>query len=70
MNRVSTETKQKSKILAVLIAIFLGPLGFHNFYIGRWKRGFIQFGLVFLTVGAGLLITIPWAWIEAVGILV
>ena len=70
MNRVSTETKQKSKILAFLIAIFLGPLGFHNFYLGRWKRGFIQFGLVFLTVGAGLLITIPWAWIEALGILV
>ena len=70
MNRVSTETKHKSKILAFLIAIFLGPLGFHNFYLGRWKRGFIQFGLVFLTVGAGLLITIPWAWIEALGILV
>ena len=70
MNQASTETKQKSKILAFLIAIFLGPLGFHNFYLGRWKRGFIQFGLVFLTVGAGLLITIPWAWIEALGILV
>ena len=70
MNQVSTETKQKSKILAFFIAIFLGPLGFHNFYLGRWKRGFIQFGLVFLTVGAGLLITIPWAWIEALGILV
>lgn len=70
MNQRSTETKQKSKFLAFLIAIFLGPLGFHNFYLGRWKRGFIQFGLVFLTVGAGLLITIPWAWIEALGILV
>ena len=70
MNQVSTETKQKSKILAFLLAIFLGPLGFHNFYLGRWKRGFIQFGLVFLTVGAGLLITIPWAWIEALGILI
>ena len=70
MNQASTETKQKSKIMAFLIAIFLGPLGFHNFYLGRWKRGFIQFGLVFLTVGAGLLITIPWAWIEALGILV
>ena len=70
MNRVSTETKQKSKILAFLIAVFLGPLGFHNFYLGRWKRGFIQFGLVFITFGAGLLITIPWAWIEALGIFV
>ncbi len=70
MNQASAEAKQKSKILAFLIAIFLGPLGFHNFYLGRWKRGFIQFGLVFITVGAGLLITIPWAWIEALGILV
>ena len=70
MNQEFTEAKQKSKFLAFLIAIFLGPLGFHNFYLGRWKRGFIQFGLVFLTVGAGLLITIPWAWIEALGILV
>ena len=70
MNQVSKEAKQKSKLLAFLIAIFLGPLGFHNFYLGRWKRGFLQFGLVFLTVGAGLLITIPWAWIEALGILV
>ena len=70
MNKVPEESKPKSKFLVFLIAIFLGPVGIHNFYIGRWKRGFIQFGLVFLTVGAGLLITIPWAWIEALGILV
>jgi hypothetical protein len=56
--------------LAFLLAVILGPLGIHNFYLGRWKRGFIQFGLVFLTIGAGLLITFPWAWAEAFGILI
>ena len=63
-------SKKKSKILAFLLAILLGPLGFHNFYLGRWKRGFFQFGLAFLTVGAGLVITIPWAWTEGLLILV
>ena len=64
------EVKKKSKFLAFLLAILLGPLGFHNFYLGRWKRGFFQFGLAFLTLGAGLLITIPWAWMEGLLILV
>ena len=70
MTQSGPEGKEKNKFLAFLIAIFLGPLGFHNFYVGRWKRGFFQFGLVFLSVGAGLLITIPWAWTEALLILI
>ena len=70
MSQSGSEHKAKNKFIAFLIAIFLGPLGFHNFYVGRWKRGFFQFGLVFLSVGAGLLITIPWAWTEALLILI
>ena len=70
MSQSGSEGKAKNKFLAFLIAIFLGPLGFHNFYVGRWKRGLFQFGLVFLSVGAGLLITIPWAWTEALLILI
>lgn len=69
MSPPSTEKSEKSKVLAFLLAVFLGPLGVHNFFVGRWKRGFTQFGLTFITFGAGLLITIPWAWIEAIGIL-
>ena len=69
MSQLGSEGKAKNKFLAFLIAIFLGPLGFHNFYIGRWKRGFFQFGLVFLSLGAGLLVTYPWAWTEALLIL-
>ncbi len=70
MSQVSAEVRKKSKILAFLLAIFLGPVGIHNFYIGRWKRGFIQFGLAFFTLGGGLVITLPWAWLEAFGILI
>ena len=70
MNQVNTGAKDRNKLLAFLLAVIFGPLGIHNFYLGRWKRGFIQFGLVFLTFGAGLLITFPWAWAEAFGILI
>ena len=70
MNKVNTGAKDRNKLLAFLLAVILGPLGVHNFYLGRWKRGFIQFGLVFLTLGGGLLITFPWAWAEAFGILI
>ena len=70
MNQVNTGAKDRNKLLAFLLAVILGPLGIHNFYLGRWKRGFIQFGLVLLTLGAGLLITYPWAWGEAFGILI
>ena len=35
----------KSKITAALLAIFLGNLGIHSFYMGQTKKGFIQLGL-------------------------
>ena len=70
MNQMPTQAKQKNKWLAFLIAVILGPLGFHNFYLSRWKRGFFQFFLVFLTFSLGLLVTIPWAWTEAFLILI
>lgn len=70
MNGTVSAPKKKSKWLAFFLALILGPIGFHNFYIGRWKRGFLQFALVVISVGAGLLITIPWAWTEAFLILI
>ena len=67
MNQVSTETKQKSKILAFLCYFSLG-FRISISVVGREDSSNLD--LPFLTVGAGLLITIPWAWIEALGILV
>lgn len=70
MNKVPTPATEKSKLLAFLLAVILGPLGIHNFYLNRWKRGFYQLLLVVLTFSLGLLVTIPWAWTEAVLILI
>ena len=70
MEQAIMPRKEKNKFLAFFIGITLGPLGFHNFYLGRWKRGAIQFLTVLLTLTLGLLITIPWAWTEAFLILI
>jgi hypothetical protein len=53
--------KAKSKTVFIVLAILLGGLGVHQFYIGKTKLGGLQFVLTFLTCGiAGL-----WAWYEA-----
>ncbi|MDA1168130.1 MAG: TM2 domain-containing protein [archaeon] len=64
------EVKSKSKVVAFLLAFLFGMIGIHNFYLGRWKKGFIQFFFVVLTFGAGLFLTIPWAWLEGLLILI
>ena len=57
---------EKSRSTAGLFAIFLGPLGIHNFYMGRNAVGLIQILLTcFFCGGLGFLVTLPWAWIEA-----
>jgi TM2 domain-containing membrane protein YozV len=38
----------KSKIVAALLAFFLGGLGIHSFYMGNKKKGFIQLGATVL----------------------
>lgn len=41
----------KSKIVAALLAFFLGNLGIHSFYMGNKKKGFIQLGLTIVGIG-------------------
>lgn len=36
-----TATSDKSKKTALLLCIFLGPLGAHQFYVGRIGRGIL-----------------------------
>ena len=36
------QVSDKKKIVALLLAIFLGQLGIHNFYLGYTKKGIIQ----------------------------
>ncbi|WKD61097.1 TM2 domain protein [Corynebacterium ciconiae DSM 44920] len=70
--------QQKSKVLAAVLAFFLGTFGVHNFYLGRNGRGAAQlcctlFGYVglILLVGAFVLIAVGvWAFVEFIMILV
>ena len=41
----------KSKIIAALLAIFLGVFGVHSFYMGQTTKGFLQLGLTALGLG-------------------
>jgi TM2 domain-containing membrane protein YozV len=61
----------KQRVVAGLLAIFLGALGVHNFYLGYNNRAFTQiflttFGSFFLI---GPILSSIWAFIEGVAIL-
>lgn len=46
----------KSKIAAGLLAIFLGALGIHKFYLGYKKAGLIMLLVTLLTFGVGAIV--------------
>jgi len=54
----------KTRVLFVLLGIFLGVFGVHNFYAGYVKKGTIQLCLTLLTCFWGALVSWPWAIIE------
>ena len=62
-----TQEAPKQKIVAFLLAFFLGPLGIHNFYLGNKGKGIAQ--LILSITFFGLLISAPWALIEAIMII-
>jgi TM2 domain-containing membrane protein YozV len=62
----------KSKLVAGLLAIFVGSFGVHNFYLGYTQRGLIQ--LLLTTVGSivivGPFVAGLWALIEGIQIFI
>lgn len=54
----------KQKLVAFLLAFFLGALGIHNFYLGKTKMGVVQLVLTITVVGA--FISGPWAFIQSI----
>lgn len=56
----------KSKIAAGLLAIFLGTLGIHKFYLGYTKAGIIMLLVSLLTFGIGLMVMAVIALIEGI----
>jgi len=60
---------EKNKIVAGLLALFLGSLGIHKFYLGRMKQGVIMvatFFLGFILLGIPSMIIAIIAFVEAV----
>lgn len=41
----------KDKLVAILLALFLGGLGIHNFYLGETKKGIFKIVMSFFFIG-------------------
>lgn len=60
----ATERRAKSRLAFILLGIFLGSFGAHNFYAGYVKRGVAQLSVTLLTLFYGSFVTWIWALIE------
>jgi TM2 domain-containing membrane protein YozV len=54
----------KTRVTFVLLGIFLGVFGVHNFYAGYAKKGAIQLCVTLLSCFYGALVSWIWAIIE------
>lgn len=60
---------QKDRKVAGLLAMLLGSLGVHSFYLGNTSRGLMQLLVSLLTCGIGLIIVTIWGILDGVKIL-
>lgn len=56
----------KSRTVFILLAVFLGSLGIHNFYIGRTLIGVVQLLITLISFGALSMVSWIWAIIECI----
>jgi TM2 domain-containing membrane protein YozV len=56
----------KSKLIAILLALFLGALGIHRFYMGHIGTGIAMLLITVLSFGALAIVTGLWALIDMV----
>lgn len=58
----------RNRYIAALIAFLLGPLGIHRFYLGRTGSAIAM--LILSCTIVGLILTVPWAFIDMIRYLV
>ena len=58
----------RNKYIAALIAFLIGPLGIHRFYTGRTGSGIAMLVLSFTFIG--LIVTVPWGFIDMIRYLI
>lgn len=62
--KIRSTGKEKSKTVAIILALFLGVLGVHNFYMGYTKKAIIQLILTITVIG--MYVSGIWAFIELI----
>ena len=62
---IHSYTPRKSRVVFVLLAVFLGAFGGHNFYAGYVKKAVIQLCITLLSCFFGSVISWVWAIVEA-----
>ncbi len=58
----------KSRTVYILLAVFLGAYGVHNFYAGDKKAGLIKILVTFLTCFIGAIPMWIWAIVDAINV--
>ena len=61
-----TTSRNKSKVTAGLLAIILGALGVHRFYLGYKVIGAIMLLVTVASLGRLAVITVPWGLVEGI----
>lgn len=54
----------RNRLVAALIAFLIGTLGIHRFYLGRTGSGLVM--LILSITVFGLVLTVPWAFIDMI----
>lgn len=55
---------QKSRLAYILLAIFLGVFGVHNFYAGYTKKAVTQLLITVLSLGLLAIVSSIWAIVD------
>jgi len=62
---MTENTAAKSRTTYILLALFLGTLGVHNFFSGHTKHGVIKLVLL-VACGLGLIVNPIWSIVEMI----